>query len=64
MKQLLLTVKDKTKVKDLEQFGSITYVSNYTSLIGFECSDKTVSKLSQHPNVTQLEDACTGRLQN
>lgn len=64
MKQLLLKVKDKAKVKDLEQFGQITYISNYTSLIGFDCSEEKFSQLIGHPNVDHYEDACTGRLQN
>ena len=63
MKQLLLTIKDKNKLNELENFGNIVYVSDYTSLIGFECPEENVELLAQHPNVIELSDACTGSLQ-
>lgn len=62
MKQLLLTVKDKTKLNELEKLGYIVYVSDYTNIVGFECPDEHVALLSHHPNIAEINEACTGSL--
>jgi hypothetical protein len=59
MIQLLLTVKDKSTIDELKRYGYITYISDYTSLIGFECEDKAIKLLENHPNIVELENACT-----
>lgn len=63
MKKVLVTIKDKTRLREMEQFGHIVYVSDYTNLIAMECSNKALIQLEQHPLVESLEDACTGSLQ-
>jgi uncharacterized protein YlbG (UPF0298 family) len=59
----MLTIKDKNKIDELEKFGNVIYVSDYTSLVGFECPEENVKLLAQHPNVIELNESCTGSLQ-
>lgn len=63
MKQLMLTVKDKTRIEELKEYGNVTYVSDYTQLVGFECTEQMIPLVTSHDIVDSYEDACTGTLQ-
>lgn len=62
MVKLLITVQDRDKVEDLNQFGSIVYVSRYLNVVGLETrSIEVVPEIRNHHNVLSVEVA--GQLQ-
>ncbi len=64
MISLLVVVHDKTKLAELYALGTVTYVSDYTHLIGFSCPEANVALLRAHPNISHVENADTGMLLN
>lgn len=64
MISLLVVVHDKTKLAELYTLGTVTYVSDYTRLIGFNCPEANVDLLRAHPNVSHVENANTVILLN
>lgn len=62
LKSYIIEVKDKTDLKDLKIVGWVTYVSEYTSIIGLECIESMVKYIERLPNVISIQEASTGRL--
>jgi hypothetical protein len=62
MIRVLVRVRDKSKVNELEKFGVIIYKSPILNVIALEIDEKIFDKLEQHANVLSCEVEPEGRL--
>jgi hypothetical protein len=62
MLSLLVRVKNKEELESLNQYGTVTYISPFTNLIGFDCFNEKYNEFINDENVDFYENAITGEL--
>ncbi|HHV16180.1 MAG TPA: hypothetical protein GXX58_06355 [Gelria sp.] len=63
MVEVIVKVKDKTKVHDLAKLGTITHVSKYLNIVLMEVSPPVIPKLELNPNVIDIKKGRQGQYQ-
>ena len=55
MMRVIVRVKDKTKINELEKYGSLVYVSPILNIAGLEINKKNLENLKNDINVSSVE---------
>lgn len=62
MKTLIIKVRDKNEVHNLEQFGTILFISPILNTIGFKTKEENIELVKADTNVISFEEESTGEL--
>ncbi len=62
MIRIVLRVRDKNKIENLERYGSIIYVSPILNIIGLQTKTDFLAQIASDSNVISLERESEGRL--
>ena len=57
MKRLIVKVKDKTKINQIMNFCSVTFISKFLNVIGVEIEESKIQKLQQDDNVVSIRES-------
>ncbi|NMA67427.1 MAG: hypothetical protein GX957_14540 [Clostridiaceae bacterium] len=63
MKRLIVKVNDKTKVNQMRNFCTITYISKFLNVIGVEIEESEIQKLQEDKNVISFRESEEGKFQ-
>lgn len=63
MKNLLVKVKDKTKVHELNDYCNIIYVSKFINVIGIEIKEENIPLLASNDNIISYKESGDGQFQ-
>lgn len=64
MKQLILKVRDKTKVPRLQAYCNVLYVSKFVNTVGIEIDEKNISHLVLDENIISYTESIEGTFQS
>jgi|GEM_PF-3308720 len=59
---IIIELRDKSRVDELKQYGELIYISPYTNIVGMSCTPEDFLKIKNLKNVVYCEKADTGRL--
>ncbi|MEY8345884.1 hypothetical protein [Niallia circulans] len=62
MTKLMIRVKDKNKINELERYGSIVYTSPILNLVTLDTRIEYIEEIKLENNVISCEEEMTGRL--
>lgn len=60
---LALKINNKARVDELDKYGWITFMSEYSSIITFNCQEDKLQDLIRHPIVESYQLAPSGSVQ-
>lgn len=63
MLELIVQVRDKSRVGELKELGNITHISKYLNLVIMEVSPSAIPKLKTHPNIISFREGEKGAFQ-
>lgn len=58
--ELIVQVRDKSKVGELKELGDITHISKYLNMVIIEVSPSAILKLKAHPNIVSFKEGEKG----
>lgn len=62
-KNLILKVKSKKLLFDLEKFSTITYVSKFINTIGIQIDERNICKLKNDENIISYRESRIGNFE-